>query len=74
MGLTVTLTLALVFLPGLAPSPSSRNLGQMANLVSSHTNCSFLELLTLTRYNNWCGLGDNELPPVVILLLFSKEI
>merc|ERR1712236_60765 len=63
MRLIVTLTLAFVLLPRLATSPSSRNLGQMADLVSSHTNCSFFELLTLTRYNNWCGLGDNGEPP-----------
>ena len=27
------------------------------------TNCSFLSLLSLSSYGNWCGMGNNGQPP-----------
>merc|ERR1711936_951281 len=44
-------------------SPSSRNLPQLYTLVTMQTNCSLLEMVTMARYKNWCGLGDNGLTP-----------
>ena len=35
----------------------------MYSMVAMETNCSLLELVTLTKYQNWCGLGDNGEPP-----------
>merc|ERR1712098_433578 len=32
-------------------------------MVAMQTNCSLFELVTLTKYQNWCGLGDNGEPP-----------
>ena len=56
--------LVLVFLfPPYLSSPSDRNLVQMYSMVAMETNCSLFELVTLTKYQNWCGLGDNGEPP-----------
>ena len=56
--------LVLVFLfPPYLSSPSDRNLVQMYSMVAMETNCSLLELVTLAKYQNWCGLGNNEEPP-----------
>ena len=54
----------LVFLlPSFLCSPSDRNLVQIYSMVAMETNCSLLELVTLTKYQNWCGLGNNGEPP-----------
>ena len=58
------LIISLLFLlPSTLSSPSSRNLVQMYSMVAMETNCSLAELVTLTKYKNWCGLGDNGEPP-----------
>ena len=54
----------LLFLPHSLPSPSSRNLVQMYSMVAMETNCTLMELVTLSKYKNWCGLGDNGEPPM----------
>ena len=55
--------LIMCLLPCSFSSPSSRNLVQMYSRMAMKTNCSLLELMTLKKYKNWCGLGDNGEPP-----------
>ena len=33
-------------------------------MLEEETNCTFLELVSLTDYGNWCGLGNNGREPV----------
>ena len=55
--------ISLSFISSSFSSPESRNLVQMYSMVVMETNCTLLELVTLTKYKNWCGLGDNGEPP-----------
>merc|ERR1719270_1256937 len=41
-----------------------RNVVQMYDIVHKKTNCSFLSLLSLSSYGNWCGMGNNGQPPL----------
>merc|ERR1719369_111641 len=54
-------------------SPSSRNLPQLYTLVTMETNCSLLEMVTMVKYKNWCGLGDNGLTPADTLDACCEE-
>ncbi len=42
----------------------SRNLMQVYDMLHSVTNCSFMELVSLMDYGNWCGPGDNGKSPL----------
>merc|ERR1712061_626188 len=35
-----------------------------ACLLDAQTNCTFLSLVSLVNYGNWCGPGSNEKDPV----------
>merc|ERR1712227_164301 len=41
-----------------------RNVVQMYDIVHKKTNCSFLSLLSLSSYGNWCGMGNNGQDPL----------
>merc|ERR1719186_1727911 len=45
-------------------SGRERNLVQVYEMLEEETNCTFLELVSLTDYGNWCGLGNNGREPV----------
>ena len=49
------------------PTSHTRNLMQVYDMLEEETNCTFLELLSLTDYGNWCGLGNNGKVPVDIM-------
>ena len=59
--------LILAFVGNLAislPRAGTRNLMQVYEMLEEETNCTFLELVSLTDYGNWCGLGNNGKTPV----------
>jgi hypothetical protein len=37
---------------------------QTGQILKAATNCSFISLAALMDYGNWCGLGNNNRPPV----------
>ena len=49
------------------PTSHTRNLMQVYDMLEEETNCTFLELLSLTDYGNWCGLGNNGKLPVDLI-------
>merc|ERR1711936_93919 len=40
-----------------------RNVVQMYEMVHAKTECSFLSIMSLAHYGNWCGMGNNGQPP-----------
>ena len=59
------LIIAFVGNPALSlPRAGTRNLMQVYEMLEEETNCTFLELVSLTDYWNWCGLGNNGKTPV----------
>ena len=46
------------------PASANRNLVQVYEMLEEDTNCTFLGLVSLTNFGNWCGMGNNGREPV----------